>query len=79
MEKTIIGPLYMLDQWLMPQLQADSQDFIYQQDGSLLNDVREYLDATFHVIGLDVLLGMTLLPWPVRSSDLTLCDFFLWT
>ena len=36
-EQTVNGPVYLdiLEQWLIPQLQKDSQDFIYQQDGAL--------------------------------------------
>ena len=35
-EQTVNGPVYfdMLEQWLMPLLQEDSQDFIYHQDGA---------------------------------------------
>ena len=32
----------------------------------------------FPIVGLDILLKMTLLPWPPRSPDLTPCDFLLW-
>jgi len=36
----------MLEKWLMPQLNKDSNDYIFQQDGSPAHykDVREYLN-----------------------------------
>ena len=57
-------PVYLdlVDQWSMPQLQADSQDFIYQKDGApshFQHDVHEVHDANLHVAGVDVLLKMT--------------------
>jgi hypothetical protein len=48
-EPTVTGVicLDMLREWLMPQLQEDIQDLIYQQDGApphCHNEVRSYLD-----------------------------------
>ena len=36
----------MLENWLMPQFNEDSNDYIFQQDGSLAHykDVRGYLN-----------------------------------
>jgi len=53
---TGINYLDMLQLWLMPQLQEDSEDFIFQQDGSPLHfhfDVRVHLNANLpdHWIG----------------------------
>ena len=42
-----INPLNMLENWLMPQLNEDSNDYIFQQDGSPVHyhkDVRGYLN-----------------------------------
>ena len=67
----------------MPQLQADNQDFIYQQDGApshFHRDVHEYLHAKIprRWIGRVSKNDSPLLLWPPRSPDLTPCDFFLW-
>ena len=82
MEQTVIGPVYMLDQWLMSQLQVDSQVLIYQQDGApphFHHDVREYLDAKIPSLKYVLYLyDSPLLPWPPRLPDLTPCEFFLW-
>jgi hypothetical protein len=57
----------MLQQWLMPQLQQDSENLILQQDGachtSILTSVLTSV-LTFLVIGLSALLTMTLLFFP---------------
>ena len=68
-EPTVTGINYldMLQLWLMPQLQEDSKDFIFQQDGALQHfhfEVRAHLSAIFPVVGLGVLLTMTLLFLP---------------
>ena len=83
-EQTVNGPVYldMLEQWLMPQLQEDSQDFVYQRDGAPPHfhlEIRKYLDATIprRWIGRASRDDSPLLPWPPRSPDLTPCDFFL--
>ena len=78
--KTYLG---MLDQGLMPQLQVESQDLIYQQDGApphFHHDVREYLEAKIPRlwIGSASRDDSPLLPWPPSSPDLTPSEFFLW-
>ena len=50
MEHTITGRTYldMLDNWLMPQMNEDSDDYVFQQDGCpahFNNDVRDYLNT----------------------------------
>ena len=69
----------MLEHWLMPQLNEDSNDYIFQQDGSPADykDVRGYLNRNLPQrwigrTGKDDLL----MRWPPRSPDLTPCDFF---
>ena len=73
----------MLENWLMPKLEEDSQDFIFQQDGApphFHNDVRWYLNE--HIpqrwIGRTGRDDEALMKWPPRSPDMTPCDFFLW-
>ncbi|KAJ4425828.1 hypothetical protein ANN_27454 [Periplaneta americana] len=79
------SPLYMdmFDQWLMPELEANSQNFIYQQDGApphFHHYIREYLDARIphHSIGHASRVDFPLLPWTLRSSNLTPCDYSSW-
>ncbi|KAJ4441206.1 hypothetical protein ANN_11057 [Periplaneta americana] len=77
-KSTVTGMIYldMLQNWLMRQLNEDSNDYISQEDGSPChyhNTVREYLKV-FHTGRKDD----ALMKWPPRSSDLTPCDFFLW-
>jgi hypothetical protein len=48
-EATVTGATYLdvLEQWLLPQLEEDSADFIFQQDGApphYHNDVRGHLN-----------------------------------
>ena len=67
----------------MPQLQEDSEDFIFQQDGAPQHfyfDVRAHLSANLprRWIGCASDNDSPLLPWPPQSPDLTPCDFFLW-
>jgi len=80
---TDINYLDMLQLWLMPQLQEDSEEFIFQQDGAPPHfhfDVRAHVTANLpgRWIGRASHNDSPLLPWPPRSPDLTPCDFFLW-
>ena len=84
-EPTVTGINYldMLQLWLMPQLQEDIVDFIFQQDGAPSHyhlDVSAHLNANLpgRWIGRASHNDSPLLPWPPRSPDLTPCDFFLW-
>ena len=84
-EPTINGTLYlhMLENWLMPQLNEDSNDYIFQQDGSPAHchkDVRRYLNRNLpqkwiRRAGKE---DDALMRWPPRSPDLTPCDFSFW-
>ena len=76
-----INYLDMLQLWLMPQLQEDIVDFIFQQDGPPPHyhlDVRAHLIANLpgRWIGR-ASHNDSLLPWPPRLPDLTPCNFFL--
>jgi len=73
----------MLQLWLMPQLQEDSEDFIFQQGGALPHfhfDVCAHLNAKLpgHRIQRASHNDSPLFTWPPQSPDLTPCDFFLW-
>ena len=76
-----ISPWNILENWLMPQLNEDSNDYIFQQDGSWAHykDVRGYLNRNLP----QRWIGRTgkddaLMRWPPRSPDLTPCDIFFW-
>lgn len=79
------GTMYLdiLDLWLFPQLTEDINNFIFQQDGApphWHNDVRDYLNERLphRWIGRCAEEDLILFSWSPRSSDLTVCDFFLW-
>ena len=72
----------MLQPWLMPQLQEDSEDFIFQQDRVPPHfhfDVRAHLNANLpgRWIGRDSHNDSPLLTWPPRSPELTPCHFVM--
>ena len=67
----------------MPQLNEDSNDYIFQQYGSPAHyhkDVQGYLNRNLPQtwIGRTGKEDDVLMQWPPQSSDLTLCDFFFW-
>ena len=72
----------MLENWLMPQFNEDSNDYTFQQDGSPTHykDVRRYLNRNLpqRWIGRTGKEDDALMRWPHRSPDLTPCDFFFW-
>ena len=84
-EPTVTGINYldMLQLWLIPQLQEDSEDFVFQQDGA---PPHFYCDVCAHLIanlpgrwiGCASHSDSPLLTWPPWSPDLTPCNFFLW-
>ncbi|KAJ4447586.1 hypothetical protein ANN_09593 [Periplaneta americana] len=73
----------MLEEWLMPQLESDCVDFVYQQNGApphFHNKVRTFLNDRLpnRWIGRMRREDMQFLSWPPRPPDLTPCDFYLW-
>ena len=73
----------MLQDWLLPQLNEDSEDFIFQQGGApplWHNQVRRFVNETFpqRWIGRTGPKHLALHSWPPRSPDMTPCHFFLW-
>jgi len=73
----------MLQNWLLPQMSGDSEDFIFQQDGAsprCHRNVRRFLNESLpqRWIGRVGKEDLVLQFWPPRSPDLTPCDFFLW-
>jgi hypothetical protein len=83
-ESTVTGTSHidMMQDWLMPQLDDDRDDFIYQQDGApprYHHLVRGYLNQHLpqRWIGRTADNDQALLRWPPRSPNLTPCDFFI--
>jgi len=78
---SFISPWNMLENWLMPQLNEDSNDYIFQQDGSPAHhkDVWGYLNRNLpqRWIGRTGKEDDALMRWPPRSPDLTPCELFL--
>jgi len=73
----------MFSEWPLPQMQQDSENVIFIQDGApphWHNEVQNYLDENLprRCIGRSTDENMALTCWPPRSPDLTPCDFFLW-
>ena len=70
-----ISPWNVLENWLMPQLNEDSNDYIFQQDGCSAHhkDVRGYLNRSVpqRWIGRTGKEDDALMRWPPRSPDLT--------
>ena len=84
-EQTVTGIAFldMLTEWLLPQLNEDTADFVLQMDGApphFHRHVREFLNQHLpqRWIGHGNSDEQMLLAWPPRSSDATPCDFFLW-
>jgi hypothetical protein len=84
-EQTINGIVFldMMTEWLIPQLEQDSADFILQLDGapphyhlSVRAELNNLLPQRW--IGRVGPNDDALLKWPPRSPDITPCDFFLW-
>jgi hypothetical protein len=85
MENTVTGISYldMLTNWLFPQLDEDSDNYIFEQDGAPPHfhcEVHHYLNDNLphSWIGRAVITDLSFHTWPPRSPDLTPCDFVLW-
>ncbi|PNF28849.1 hypothetical protein B7P43_G04437 [Cryptotermes secundus] len=84
-ENTVTGVTYlrMLQNWLVLQMNEDSGDYIFQQDGAPPHwhlIIRCFLNESLpqRWIGRMGNEDLALQFWPPRSPDLTPCDFFLW-
>nr|GBN04803.1 hypothetical protein AVEN_49300-1 [Araneus ventricosus] len=85
LERSVTSNVYldMLEVWLMPQLDSDSTDYIFQQDGApphWSTEVRTFLYQHLPKRWIDRSgdADDVFCSWPPRSPDLTPCDFFLW-
>ena len=72
--------LDMLENWLTPQMNENSDDYVFQQYGCpahFHNDIQDYLNTNLpqRWIGGCGQDDVALMCWPPRSPDLTPCDF----
>ncbi|PSN49418.1 hypothetical protein C0J52_23130, partial [Blattella germanica] len=82
----VYGPFFFMEptqNWLMPQMDENSDDYIFQKDGCpahFHNDVQDYLNINLSQrwIGGFEPEDEALMRWPPRSPALTHCDFFVW-
>ncbi|GBO27919.1 hypothetical protein AVEN_91553-1 [Araneus ventricosus] len=84
-ERSVTSNVYlvMFEVWLMSQLDFDSTDYIFQQDGApphWSTEVRTFLNQHLPKcwIGQSGDVDDVFCSWPPRSPDLTPCYFFLW-
>ncbi|GBM15819.1 hypothetical protein AVEN_262966-1 [Araneus ventricosus] len=84
-ERSVTSNVYrdIIEVWLMPQLHSVSTDYIFQQDGApphWSTEVRSFLNQHLPKlwIGRSGDVDDVFCSWPLRSPDLTPCDFFLW-
>ena len=84
-ERTINGRIYLeiLENWLMPQMNEDSDDYELQEDGCPGHFHNEGTRQSQHKFAriLGRTLGeedVTIMGWPPTSPDLTPCYFLLW-
>lgn len=83
-ENSVNGESYlqMLREEFLPeleQLHMQKENCIFQQDGApphYASTVRAWLDGTFPSRWMG--RASSTMPWPPRSPDLTICDFFVW-
>jgi len=50
----------------------------FQQDGATSHTARQSMAAVRELFGNRVISRFGGIPWPPRSPDLSVCDFFLW-
>ena len=80
MEETYLD---LLENWLMPQKNEVSDDYVFQQNGypaHFHNDLKEYLNTNLSQRRIERFgqEDVALMRFPPRSPDLTPCDFFFW-
>jgi len=70
----------MLQSFVTPELRnfPHVQETWFQQDGSTSHTARQSMEAVRELFGNRVISRFGSVPWPPRSPDLSVCDFFLW-
>ena len=79
---TVISDWYveMLQSFVAPALNNFPQlhKAWFQQDGATSHTARQSMAAVRELFGNRVISRFSDIPWPPRSPDLSVCDFFLW-
>ncbi|XP_011174380.3 uncharacterized protein LOC105206592 isoform X2 [Solenopsis invicta] len=72
--------LEMLKTFLIPELKKKRKFYrtFFQQDDATCHTAKKTLDFLREEFGTRLLSRNTEFPWPPRSPDLSVCDFFLW-
>ena len=71
----------MLNEFVFPQLQnlnIDVASVYFQQDGATAHTARDSMATLRTVFEGRLISRFGDIPWPPRSPDLTVCEFFLW-
>ena len=70
----------MLPSFVAPALNSFPQlhEAWFQQDGATSHTARQSMAAVRELFGNHVISRFGDIPWPPRSPDLSVCDFFLW-
>mgnify|MGYP003623301927 CR=1 FL=1 len=71
---------HMINTFLRPELQMLNleQDVWFQQDGATAHTARISMNALRRLFPGHLISRLGDVPWPPRSPDLSMCDFFLW-
>uniref|UniRef100_A0A8C5LJP9 DUF4817 domain-containing protein n=1 Tax=Leptobrachium leishanense TaxID=445787 RepID=A0A8C5LJP9_9ANUR len=70
----------MLHSFFIPQLRQHgmNNETLFQQDGATSHTARVSMSVLNNVFPNRVISRNGAISWPLRSPDLTVCDFFLW-
>jgi hypothetical protein len=79
---TVTGPhnVHMLENFLGPELARHpvTEETFSHQDGATSHTARDSMTAVRNLFPNHVISRSGDVTWPVRSPDLSACDFFLW-
>jgi len=71
----------MLNNFLHPELQkrgVNMREMWFQQDGATAHTVRVSMEVVWHMFPQHVISCFGDVSWPPSSSDLSICNIFLW-
>ncbi|PSN57112.1 hypothetical protein C0J52_01298 [Blattella germanica] len=70
----------MLRTFVTPELNnfQHVQEYWFQQDGATSHTAWQSMEVVRELFGNHVISRFGNIPWPPRSPDLSVCDFFLW-
>lgn len=68
----------MLQTFFLPQIQEEVEDYWFQQDGATSHTARISMNILQEAFPNRLISRNGNLPWPARSPDIAIPDFFLW-